>query len=79
MLTCKDICDNATQHLEGPTTLLERLSLRFHLLICKHCRRFMRQFNLTIGAAQKMAEQSPTDEEIDTLVEKLTRAQASDQ
>ena len=78
VLTCKDVCDSATEYLEGPTTLMERLSLRMHLLICKECRRFVRQFSLTIGVAQDSDEQSPTDIEIDNLVEKLSKAQASD-
>ncbi len=79
MLTCKDVCDNATNYLEGPTTLLERINLRVHLLMCKHCRRFVRQFNLTIGVAQELEQDSPSDDEINVLVEKLTKAPASDQ
>ena len=72
MLTCKDICENATDYLEEPGGILARLQLRFHLLICKHCRRFMRQFRATVGVSAQLNEiPAPTDAEIDALVDQL--------
>ncbi len=78
MLTCKDVCDNATNYLEGPATFADRMALRVHLLMCKQCRRFIRNFSLTIGVAGKMEQEAPSDDEIDALMEKLAKAQASD-
>lgn len=75
MLTCKNVCDSATAFLEGPTTFRERLSLRFHLLICAKCRQFMEQFKMTIGVSSEIAEvAAPTDEEIEDLVRQLSAA-----
>ena len=79
MLSCKDVCENATNHLEGELGLATRLQLRFHLLICKACRQFMRQFETTVGTAQKLGESKeaslePTDAEIDDLVKRLSNA-----
>ncbi len=72
MLTCRDVCDNATRHIEGPTGFADRFALRLHLLLCRECRRFMRQFRMMIGAAEQLNElPGPTDEEIDALVNKL--------
>ncbi len=77
MLTCKDVCDNATNHIEGPTTFSERMSLRFHLLMCKNCRRFYKQFQIALGVPAKMdGIESPTDEEIDKLVAALQKQTA---
>ncbi|MBT4163083.1 MAG: zf-HC2 domain-containing protein [Gammaproteobacteria bacterium] len=74
MITCRDICDRATDHLDGNASLSQRIALRFHLLICKGCRRFVHQFQLTIGVASSLGSTGdPTDEEIDSLVERLVR------
>lgn len=72
MLSCKDACENATEYLDGETTIMQRLSMRFHLLLCKNCRIFFRQFKLVIGTAAKVsAAPAPTDAEIDSLVARL--------
>ncbi len=72
MLTCKDVCDDATRLLDENTGLVERIGLRIHLLMCKECRRFIRQFKLMTGAASALGEvDAPTDDEIDALVNQL--------
>ena len=74
MITCRQICNHATDALEGPTTPVQRFLLRFHLLICKHCRRYYEQFRITIGVASLVLGEElrePTDQEIDALVERL--------
>ncbi len=76
MLTCKDVCDNATRHIEGRPGPGDRIALGFHLLMCKQCRRFMRQFKVMISTSAKLNElNQPTDEEIDALVTRLTSKQ----
>jgi len=73
MLSCKDVSETVTDHLEGSTTFRERAALRFHLLICKHCRRFYHQFKIAAGVSGQLGSEvsEPTDEEIDELVRKL--------
>lgn len=50
-----------------------RLALRFHLMLCANCRRFFRQIALTAAIASTPAPLSatPTDQEIDQLIELL--------
>jgi len=56
------------------TTLVRRLTLRFHLLICKHCRRFVRQLDATRGATRKLDEpEAPSEEEVDRVLERLRK------
>jgi anti-sigma factor ChrR (cupin superfamily) len=50
MLTCRDATDLASDHVDGELGLRDRLSLRSHLLLCRHCRRFHRQFRLLVGS-----------------------------
>jgi predicted anti-sigma-YlaC factor YlaD len=72
LLSCKDACENVTEYLDGETTVVQRLSMRFHLLLCKNCRTFFRQFQIVIGTAAKIsAAPAPTDAEIDSLVARL--------
>lgn len=73
MLSCKKVSETVTDHLEGSTSFMDRVSLRVHLLICKHCRRFYRQFQTTVGVSGRVGPPvaEPTDDEIDELVKKL--------
>ncbi|WP_323773507.1 zf-HC2 domain-containing protein [Alcanivorax sp.] len=44
MLKCKDVVEKADALVDGsPLTWRERLAMRLHLLICHHCRRYVRQ------------------------------------
>jgi predicted anti-sigma-YlaC factor YlaD len=75
VITCKDISDTASDYLEGPTTLLQRLHLRLHLTMCKHCRRYVKQLKLTSDVASKIpGPPEPTDEEIEALIQKLQQS-----
>ncbi len=72
MLTCKQVADTASDYLDGPTTFLQRLSLGFHLRICKHCRRYLKQLRLTIRVASQLSTAvEPTDDEIEQIIQKL--------
>ena len=43
MLNCKQASQIISQSLDRPLTLRERLALKFHLIICKYCKRFSQQ------------------------------------
>ena len=44
MISCKEASRLASQQLERPLTLGERVRFRLHLAICAGCRRMERQF-----------------------------------
>lgn len=72
MITCKGVSDKASDYLEGPVPFMQRFQLRLHLMMCKHCRRYVRQLKLTSGVAQMISRPpEPTDEEINSLVQRL--------
>lgn len=50
MLSCKQVVDDADHLLAGEVTFRRRLSIRLHLLICVHCRRYLRQLKLLLAA-----------------------------
>ncbi len=44
MLTCRELAHrHASDYVDGQLGWRARLSVRFHLLICDHCRRFLAQ------------------------------------
>lgn len=45
-LTCDESSRLASDDLERPLGLAERIALQMHVLICKSCRRFRRQIHL---------------------------------
>lgn len=61
MLTCKQASKLVSQSLDRQLTLSEKVGLRFHLLICKFCKRFEQQLMLikkSILASVKAIEQN---------------------
>jgi hypothetical protein len=76
MLNCKDMTTEAQSFVDGELSLWKRIQVRFHLFICKYCRRYLLQLKLTIAALQQsdlLEDDSltPTESEIDDLVARL--------
>lgn len=75
MPSCKHVTEHASDYLDGVGGSFERVMLRVHLLLCKHCRRFIHQFRLVIGISPALGEaQTPSEAEIDALLIKLLAA-----
>ncbi|MFT4799134.1 MAG: hypothetical protein ACI9B8_000059 [Sulfitobacter sp.] len=76
MLNCKDMTTEAQSFVDGELGLWRRIQVRFHLFVCKYCRRYLLQLKLTIGTLQQsdlLDDESlnPTESEIDDLVARL--------
>lgn len=72
MITCKQVYRTASDYLDTPPGLITRLMLWLHLMMCKHCRRYVRQFRLSSQASgQLVRPDEPDDNEINRLVEQL--------
>ena len=72
MLKCRDVPQHAELPLAGDMTPGQRFSLRMHLLMCHHCRRYVRQLRVLMGALPQVAEDS-TDEEVRRVLDRLDR------
>jgi len=48
MMSCKEITELVTDHVEGRLTLRQRLRFQIHLGTCRHCRAYLRQMKATI-------------------------------
>lgn len=47
MLKCIDVLALGSVYVDGAMTPAERRSLRLHMLVCRHCRKYLRALQLT--------------------------------
>lgn len=47
MLTCREVLARGSSYVDGASSSREKMALRMHLLICGHCRKFIRSLKLT--------------------------------
>lgn len=71
MLKCKDIGYLSSDYIDGNMTTSQRMSLRLHITICGHCRRFIRQFNLLHKTLPQYRFIEPDDQQIDVWISAL--------
>ena len=72
VITCKNIMETASDYLDESPGFLRMLTLKIHLIICKHCRRYVRQIQLVSEATGRLNRiPEPADEEIDALLKRL--------
>lgn len=67
MLSCREVVRDADQLLAGELTWQRRLSLQMHLLMCHHCRRYIKQLRLLIRAVPFMHAKA-SDDEVDQVM-----------
>lgn len=48
MYNCKKMVDEASRYTEKQLKWYERIAYILHLLMCRHCRRFIKQFRLMV-------------------------------
>ena len=79
MLSCRDVSEGASHFIEGETTLMERFNLRLHLIICSHCRRFLKQFRLTTSASRQLQQVPEMNEETAASQATVLKSKLEDQ
>lgn len=75
MLRCRDIEQHASEYLDQALPPLLRLRIRMHLLICRNCRRYTKQLQLTVKTLSKLVPARASG--ADQLIKKMQR-QASE-
>ncbi|PWB30193.1 anti-sigma factor [Pseudomonas sp. SDI] len=69
MLSCKELVACASDYLDGQQGFAQYLRTRQHLLLCRHCRRFIRQLRLT-QATLRALPQAPVDD-AESIVQRM--------
>ena len=76
MLKCKHVEQRADALVDGERLPFgERLALRAHLMICRHCRRYLRQLRALVGSLRAPTTPLP-DASADALAERIEREAA---
>jgi len=69
MLSCKALVARSSEFLDGELDLGQRMSVRMHLAMCRHCRRFIKQMRLSQAVLRKLPQGQ--NAELDALAAKL--------
>jgi len=77
VLSCREVVNDADQLLDGELHWRQRLSIRFHLLICHNCRRYVRQLRMLIFAIPYM-HQRASDEDVARIMAGIVSSEKSD-
>lgn len=63
MLKCQHVEQRADALVDGqPLPFTERLAMRTHLMICRHCRRYLRQLRALVRTLRGADQALPGDE-----------------
>lgn len=68
MLTCKDVTERSSGYLDGELPWRGRLRIRLHLLMCRHCRLFVRQFEAGLRMFGKLRPPEVSEDQIQQIL-----------
>ncbi len=71
MLKCRDIERMSGQLQDDELNWRQRMSTRMHLMMCHHCRRFVRQFTAIKKLAELSVTEQATDDEVQSVMDKI--------
>lgn len=71
MLSCKEVTELATDYLEGDLAWRERVRVRLHLWMCRHCRRYLDQMRKVIELLERLPTEPIQSELLDKLLPQL--------
>jgi|GEM_PF-383203 len=76
MLSCKEVAHAVSTEDVAPVGWRERLSTRFHLMMCRHCRRYAKQMEALGDAARSVFQNPPEDPSSPETPENLSKLQS---
>lgn len=77
MLSCKQVVDRADHLLANEMPWRQRAGVFFHLAICVHCRRYVRQLRVLLAALPHLRRRA-TDAQVDAVMARLQRPDPAD-
>jgi hypothetical protein len=74
MLSCREVSERASDLIDGRASWRVRTEARLHLLMCRHCRRYVRQLRLTVQALRSTGRSEPPVD-AQSVLDAIDRAQ----
>lgn len=60
MLKCKDVAELASRYVDHDLGVMQRAQIRLHLMMCRHCTRYVRQLRQTVALLKEIAPREPS-------------------
>lgn len=76
MLSCREVARTVSTEDVAPIGWRQRLSVRFHLMMCRHCRHYAEQIRALGEAARSVFQQPPEDPSSPEIPENLAQLQS---
>jgi predicted anti-sigma-YlaC factor YlaD len=73
MLTCQQLTELVSDHIEGRMSLWRSVQFHMHLGMCRHCRAYLRQMRATVRAVGAMPQEPMPDDLKAELLQRLRR------
>jgi predicted anti-sigma-YlaC factor YlaD len=70
MLSCKQVATLASEYLDQQTDTGLNWKIRMHLLMCSHCRRFIRHLKITNKVSREVLLEK-TDIQVDEILKRV--------
>ncbi len=71
MLKCNEVTHLASDYLDKNLSWKDSFSMKMHIAMCKHCRRFLYHLQLTIHSVQGMKEDLSSEEDIKQVLNNI--------
>ena len=71
MLSCKEVTPLASHSLDGELPWPVRWKMRVHLLVCYHCRRYVKQIRIVVNTVTRFARKEVSEEVVTQQVNTL--------
>lgn len=74
MLMCKGLAEIASDYIDGELTGRRNLSVKMHLMMCKHCRSFIGNLRASTDLMKAHSSNKPDEEFIRRIDERVAEA-----
>lgn len=74
MLMCRDLAGIASDYIDGELTGRRNLSVKMHLMMCKHCRSFIGNLRASIDLMKAHSSSKPDEEFIRRIDKRVAEA-----
>jgi len=70
MLNCREVVTDADLLLAGDLSWQHRIKIKIHLMLCRHCRRYVHQLKILIEAIPFIHRQA-SEEEVSHVIDRI--------
>ena len=68
MLKCKQVSEQASEYVDGNVSGLHKVKFQMHLMMCTHCRSFIKKIKLTKDMVAKLSPMPASDDQLDKIM-----------